>query len=463
MRKIALAAQAAAAFALLEDLLRRPGVFVTIRAEAQPLERLEARAEKLHNEIEAICAAADHTERDLTAEEKDKAKKLKADLDALDEDIALRKSLLPRSAGRRADPQAPVAVRAADPTHGFRNIGEFAKAVRMAALNPSSVDKRIVAAAPSTAGNEGTGADGGFIVPPDFRNSIWQKVMGDGSLAERCDQNVTAGNSITIPADESTPWDSSGITAYWESELAATSPSKPVFSLKTSRLNKMTALVPVSEELLEDAPMLDGYLRMKAPQKMRAKLNTAIVRGTGAGQPLGILTSPSLITQDQAVISPVQGASTFVYENVVDMWARLYSECRGNAVWLINQSVEPQLNAMRFVTNSASPVPAYMPAGGLSGSPYGTLLGRPVVPVQPCSALGTVGDVILVDLTQYMIVTKGQDIRTDVSMHLYFDAAAMAYRFIMRVSGQPWWGSTISPENGANTLGWAVALSSTRA
>jgi hypothetical protein len=62
-----------------------------------------------------------------------------------------------------------------------------------------------------------------------------------------------------------------------------------------------------------------------------------------------------------------------------------------------------------------------------------------------------------------MIVTKGQDIRTDVSMHLYFDAAAMAYRFIMRVSGQPWWGSTISPENGANTLGWAVALSSTRA
>jgi hypothetical protein len=43
-------------------------------------------------------------------------------------------------------------------------------------------------------------------------------------------------------------------------------------------------------------------------------------------------------------------------------------------------------------------------------------------------------------------------------MHLYFDAAALAYRFIFRVAGQPMWGSAITPENGNLTRSWAVAL-----
>ena len=61
-------------------------------------------------------------------------------------------------------------------------------------------------------------------------------------------------------------------------------------------------------------------------------------------------------------------------------------------------------------------------------------------------------------MTQYMALTKGQDIKTDVSMHLFFDQAALAYRFIFRVTGQPWWGSSISPENGTTARSWAVAL-----
>ncbi len=100
-----------------------------------------------------------------------------------------------------------------------------------------------------------------------------------------------------------------------------------------------------------------------------------------------------------------------------------------------------------------------MPAGGLSGSPYSTLFGRPVIPTMASSTLGDLGDIILVDLTQYMTLTKGTEIKTDVSMHLYFDQDLTAYRFVFRVAGQPWWNSSIVPENGAaNTLSWAVTL-----
>jgi hypothetical protein len=63
---------------------------------------------------------------------------------------------------------------------------------------------------------------------------------------------------------------------------------------------------------------------------------------------------------------------------------------------------------------------------------------------------------------QYLSLTKGTDIQVDVSMHLYFDAAAQAYRFIMRLTGQPWWARSIVPEQSANPLSWCLTLNSTR-
>lgn len=433
------------------------------------LDDLKAQADKLQEEMEAILQKADDEDREVTDAELTEIEAKKKKQQAFDKQIAARESVKPTAGGGRkslAEPaqlgreRVPAQVRIEDRRGGFRNLGEFAQTVRAAVLRPGDVDVRIRNAAPSTAGNEGTGADGGFAVPPEFRQEIWQKVMGEETLLSRTNGLVTGGNSMTLPADETTPWESSGgVQAYWENELGAITQSKPALQMKNIRLNKLTALVPVSEELLEDAPGMDSYLRKKAPEKMQAKVNTALVRGTGAGQPQGILNSPSLITV--AAISG-QGSGTVVFGNINAMWSRMYAPLRRNAVWLINQDVEPQLEALAFDHSAPSPVPAYLPAGGLSASPFSTLKGRPVIPVQPCSTVGTVGDIILVDFQQYMSITKGQDIKTDVSIHLYFDAAAVAYRFIFRLAGQPWWNAAITPENGNNTLSWAVALNSSR-
>jgi HK97 family phage major capsid protein len=105
-----------------------------------------------------------------------------------------------------------------------------------------------------------------------------------------------------------------------------------------------------------------------------------------------------------------------------------------------------------------SAVPAYLPPGGLSGSAYGTLKGRPVVPIQAAKTVGDQGDIILVDLKQYWVLRKAAGMRSDTSIHLYFDQAVTAFRFIFRMNGQPAWSSSISPQNGSNTLSWAVAL-----
>jgi len=433
---------------------------------AAMLEKLRADLTAARTGSEAIVAAADDEGRDLTPEELKDVEAFADKIKGLQRQIDARSALVPQGSGRRTSAEPankdgiiiPAQARTNDGRMGFRSFGEFAQSVRNHARQRYDDDgvKRLMAAQ-TTLGNEGTGADGGFAVPPDFRQSIWVKVMDQENLLTRCDQLETASNSMTYPKDETTPWDTTnGIQVNWEGEGQAPTVTKPQLQMATIRLAKLMALVPISDELLDDAPGLESWLRAKAPAKMQAKINTAIISGTGVGQPLGILNAKSLITISAETS---QATATIYFANIQKMWARLYAPCRRNAVWLINQDVEPQLNAMAFDPKATSKVPAYMPPGGLSESPYGLLMSRPVVPVEACSTIGTAGDIILADLTQYMALKKaGQDIRTDVSMHLYFDQALMAFRFIFRVNGQPYWGDSMSPKNGSNTRSWAVAL-----
>jgi HK97 family phage major capsid protein len=138
------------------------------------------------------------------------------------------------------------------------------------------------------------------------------------------------------------------------------------------------------------------------------------------------------------------------------MWSRLWAPCRANAVWLLNQDVEPQLHTMTLGGTNAN-LPTYLPPGGLSGKMYATLIGRPVLPVEWCATLGTVGDIILADLRHYVTITRGM-IESAMSIHLRFDYDESSFRFIFRVDGQPWWASALTPYKGSSTQSCFVTL-----
>lgn len=444
------------------------------------LDELRDELVTLSDQAKNIQARADAEKRGLSDEESNEVNAIFARFEAVEEEIDRREKIASTVArttvpqGRRTDPddvvnldepaparnRPPVHRQPRDPAdvgrHGFRSFGEFAQAVKAAVrAGAGQIDPRLTMNAPTTGSTEGVGEDGGFAVPPDFRAAIMSKVMGEASLISRTDQLTSSSNSITLPKDETTPWQTSGgIQAAWEGEMSVLTQSKIALEQSTIRLNKLTALVPVTEELLEDASGLASYINRKAPEKFDFKVNDAIINGTGAGQPKGILTADSLVTVSK---ESGQAADTVVFANIVNMYARMYGPSRQNAVWLANQDIEPQLLGMQF-PGTGTAVPVYLPPGGLSASPYGTLMGRPVLPTQACQTLGDVGDLILVDLKQYMTATKTGGIRSDVSMHLWFDYDTLAFRFILRVAGQPWWTSAISPKNGSNTLSWAVAL-----
>ena len=437
---------------------------------------------------QTILARAEAEARDLTEAEQKEVGDLTDEFESLENQIGLRERVLNQQAAlgrpnlRRTDPDEPgdpidpvrpgnreparnnerrvePRIATARGTGGFRGMGDFAMAVRNACVRRGGeMDARLRNAAATTIGAEGVGADGGFAVPPDFRAEIAVKVFGDDSLVARTDRLRSGSNSITIPTDMTTPWDSTGgIQAYWDGESGALTQSKPKLEEVTYKAQKLHVLVPMTEELLEDAPALDAYLRKKAPEKMDFKISNAIVRGTGAGQPLGYLNSPALVT---VAAEGGQSSGTIVSANISKMYARMPASSLSTSVWLINPDATEQLDQLVV---GQFPVFVAFP-GGLQDAPAGRIKGRPVILHQVCDTLGNLGDIMFVDLNQYMTLTKlgnGRDengMRLDISMHLWFDQDLTAYRFTIRIGGQPWWSTPTAPFKGSNNLSPFVTL-----
>ena len=347
-----------------------------------------------------------------------------------------------------------------DPRAGFKHFGEFALAVRDACQPGKRPDDRLALMTKTASGmGENTSADGGFLVPTEFVQKLLERIYSAQSLLGRTDSYTVASNVIAFPRSAETSrangsrW--GGVRAYWRDEGEQATATKATFGRLQLNLRKLFVMINASDELLGDSQgiALEQYLFRVASEEINFVVSDAILNGTGSGQPLGILNSACLITVAEEA---GQTAATVNTQNVVKLWSRMWAPCRQNAVWLIHQDVEPQLQQMTLGTGGAQLV-AYMPAGGLSANPYATMMGRPVIPVEWCNTLGNVGDIILADLRHYVTVTKGM-LESALSIHLRFDYDESVFRFIFRIDGAPWWTAALTPYKGSNTQSCFVTL-----
>ena len=333
----------------------------------------------------------------------------------------------------------------------FNSFGEQMAAVMRAGLPNGRVDARLFNAAASGL-SESVPSDGGFLVQQDFSTALLQDVFTTGVLASRCRRIPISSNSnsIKIPGiDETTRATSryGGIIGYWEDEAALKTKSKPKFRKIELNLKKLIGLCYATDELLQDATALEGVIRSGFSSEFGFLLDDAIINGTGAGQPLGILNSGCLVSVAKET---GQTADTVVAENVIKRYSRIFASSRPNAIWLINQNIEPQLFTMSLAVGTGG-IPIYMPAGGLSGQPYATLFGRPVIAIEQAATLGDVGDIIFADLAGgYLLAEKG-GIQSDMSIHVRFEYDESVFRFVLRVDGQPVRATALAPYKGSAT------------
>lgn len=344
----------------------------------------------------------------------------------------------------------------------FRSLGEQLQSIAAAGMPGSRPDSRLwdVRGVNASGAQEAVPSEGGFLVQSDFANEIWRAAFQRSNLASlvRRMQVGDRSNTIKLPAfDETSRATGSrfgGLQLYWKDEAETLAGSKPKFREMEFTLNKLTGLFYATDELIQDASILEQVFREAFTAEVAWVVDNCIIRGTGAGQPLGILNSDSLIEISK---EDGQAGTTFVLENAVKMWSRLLPNHRQDALWLVNTDVEPQLYTMSLAVGTGGSA-VFLPGGNVSGTPYASLFGRPVIPIEQASTLGTVGDVVLFSPSGYLLADKAM--RLDSSMHVRFINDEMTYRIVYRLDGQPLLNSAITPANGSNTQSTQVVVES---
>jgi len=330
----------------------------------------------------------------------------------------------------------------------WKSNGEFLRSVALASNPGNQPDARLYRAVSGM--SEGIPSDGGFLVQQDFANELLKQAWGSGQVGKLCKKIQISGNSNSVVwpgIDETARTDGNrqgGVRAYWLEEAGEKTKSKPAFRKIELNLNKLIGLCYSSDELLSDAVLLERFIRDAFASEIGFKTDDAIINGNGTGMPLGILNGGSLITQDKVV---GQAASTIVAENIFAMWSRLFASSRADAVWLINQNIEPQLHTMSIAAGTGG-IPVYMPAGGMSGLPHSTLFGRPVLAIEQCQTLGTEGDIFLADFKNGYILAEKNGTEFQKSIHVRFIFDESVFRFVTRIDGCPVLASPITPYKG---------------
>lgn len=411
---------------------------------------LMGKKNELKQKAISITDAAIAENRAMTAEEQAEFDKISNEINQVEANIETLTSMMDEGEGIPAGNPIREGGDPEDKTK-FKTFGEQLRAIYNAAVPGGVVDERLLNEA--SGANGGTASDGGFLVQEDYVNDLINNAYETGVLASKVRKipMSTAANVLNINGiNENSRADGSrwgGVQAYWESEAAEITGSKPTFKQISLKLKKLTGLCYATDELLEDAPALSNIISTAFGDEFGFKIDDAIINGTGTGEPLGILKSPALVT----IAKETDQTEVLVVENIVKMLAACYDK-QGRAEWFVNRELLPHL-----VTLKMGDRPIYLPGNNIAGAPYGTLLGKPVNFIEQASAAGEAGDIILSDMSQYILTDKS-GVNAQQSIHVRFVYDETAFRFIYRADGQPAWNSPKTPYKGAQKQSPFVTL-----
>lgn len=429
------------------------------------LREWRARKAQLVSDASAILAAPENA-AGLTGATRDKYATIKADIDGLNASIAIAEELEAQEAGasavadHNATPAAEAQKALKEGDQGFTSLGEQLQKIAVAGMNKGGGSDPRLKWEMATGANEAVPSEGGFLVQRDFSTELLNMMHDQGELLSRVRRIPISQNSngIKLPAvDEVSRVNGSrfgGVLAYWGNEGETVTASRPKFREIDLRLKKLMGIGYTTEELLADSVALGAVMQTAFVEELTFKAEDSIINGTGSGQMLGIINSGALITQ---AAEGGQSADTVQAANILKMWARTPIRSRKSLVWVINQDVEPQLYGLTLGSGTAVTLMYTPPGMNGNNTPYGLLMGRPVIPIEYAGTVGDVGDIILFDPQSYVMIDKG-GLAMASSMHVRFVYEEMTFRFTFRVDGQPVWNKALTPFKGTNTISPYVAL-----
>ncbi len=296
-------------------------------------------------------------------------------------------------------------------------------------------------------------SDGGFIIPQETASKIHAVSLENELVLPRCYVQPMKSNECKVPAMVIGSHSTSlfgGFTASYAAELGTISENSPKARSMTLAAKKLTGMIRFSSELAADATGGFQQIIDLCGKGLSWYRDKAFLKGSGAGQPLGILNSGCLVTVAK---EDGQENATILYENLTKMMSRLFAGSFSNSVWVCHQSVIPQLLQICIPVGIGG---SFVPVLKENGSGF-SLLTRPIIFTEKTEMLGSKGDIILADFSQYVVGLR-EGMRFDTSIHTHFSTDEVLSRIIERHDGQPLWDSALTLADGSTTVSPFVTL-----
>lgn len=423
----------------------------------EKITELRAQKGQLLNQAESLVAEGKFEEAD----------QITAKMEGINNNIASLEKLAAASK-QNADPvydgvlhgdgQGSAVTGGKDEAKPFATLGEQLQAIYNFRKNHVE-DKRLQQVNNAALGvNEGTGADGGFLIQTDFAGTILESAVQASPLLNRLDRYTcsNAANAMRWLSVDETDVSKSvfgGIQMFWASEAGTVNASKPQFKEMKLDLEKMMGFAYCTDEMLQDAAFMSSFFGSAFTLAADRLLTESVITGDGVGKPLGLLKSGGLVTVAKET---GQAAGTFLGANAIKMQASAMPRNRDRLVWLMHPDVEEQLPYLSIQSGEAAKF-LWNPEGGLGGFDAQRVLNKPVLFEDNCAALGSKGDIMLVDPFYYILMTKGTA-KQDWSMHVEFLTDQHCFRFVFRCNGAPKVNKPMTVKNSKKARSPFVAL-----
>ena len=316
---------------------------------------------------------------------------------------------------------------------------------------------KVMASRPLNAGlGERIPAEGGFLVPEVLRSQVLSymtaaiirpqaMVLPMGSLR-------LAVPTLDNPTQASSTQALGGLTFAFTAEGASVTTSAPAFGRTVLNARKAAALINAPNELVDDgAGAFGDFLARVIADGYAWFEDDTFLNGTGVGEPQGIISAPCAVGIDRS------NSDLVTFLDVVGMYKALHPHSKQKATmpgvrgatWLLSATAMDQILELYYNPAGSEVVP---PSGWFSaGDGYSvgaSILGVPVVVTDHQPALGTTGDVVLADLSQYLIGDRLEMYVERSKAGPTFIADTSDFRVKSRVDGRYWIQSSTTTEAG---------------
>jgi HK97 family phage major capsid protein len=303
---------------------------------------------------------------------------------------------------------------------------------------------------------ESSGVTGGYTVPPDFYTQLLAIAAEDNFFRQRAFVQPMGSATLQFPYLDITTIQAAGVSpffgavqAYWTAEAQTRTETEPQFKMMELKANELSGYSVSSNVLLQDAAFgLEKFLYTLFGKAVAWYEQFAFLQGNGVGKPLGVLNAPATLVVNRNT------GNTVKYVDVATLFSKLLPASVSRAVWTITPTVIPQLLQLQDGANRAIFISIDQ---GAVKPPIWKLLGLPVQITEMMPALGTKGDVALIDCSNYVIGDR-MALEIAASEHVNFLKNQMTWRFVQRVDGQPWMDKPVTLQDGTTQVSPFVVL-----